>query len=289
MDRLALGTVQFGLSYGVANQKGKVTFKAAMEILQYAQMFGINTLDTAIAYGDSEDCLGKIGVKDWQVVSKLSEIPVETHNIQDWVSKSLQGSLERLQITNLHGLLLHRPQQLLSYEGQKIYNSLRFLKEEGLVHKIGISIYSPNELEKLSEHFSFDLVQVPFNILDRSLEKSGWLSRLKDIGTEVHVRSVFLQGLLLMDPSTRPNYFRNWGPLWAEWQQWLISSKLTPLQACLSFVLSQPDIDRVVVGVDNLSQLQEILDATTVISLPPPDTLCCDDPDLINPVRWQLT
>ena len=288
MSRLALGTVQFGIPYGISNQQGKVSLDAATEILNYAHIAGISTLDTAIAYGDSENRLGEIGVKDWRIISKLPEIPIATNDVLNWVRESVNGSLHRLKIPCLYGLLLHRPQQLLSNKGQEIYNALNLLKQEGLVDKIGISIYSPTELEELCNRFSFDLIQAPFNIFDRSLKQSGWLSRLKLGGVEVHVRSIFLQGLLLMNPANRPAYFNRWQPIWIEWEQWLYTNNLTALQACLSFVLSNPDIDRVVVGVDSLSQLQEILAATTIEVVKPPDKLCCDDPDLINPARWQL-
>ncbi len=288
MSRLALGTVQFGIPYGISNQQGKVSLDAATEILNYAHIAGISTLDTAIAYGDSENRLGEIGVKDWRIISKLPEIPIATNDVLNWVRESVNGSLHRLKIPCLYGLLVHRPQQLLSNTGQEIYNALNLLKKEGLVDKIGISIYSPTELEELCNRFSFDLIQAPFNIFDRSLKQSGWLSRLKLGGVEVHIRSVFLQGLLLMNPPNRPAYFNRWQPIWTEWEKWLYTNNLTALQACLSFVLSDPDIDRVVVGVDSLSQLQEILAATTIEVVKPPDKLCCDDPDLINPARWQL-
>jgi aryl-alcohol dehydrogenase-like predicted oxidoreductase len=288
MSRLALGTVQFGIPYGISNQQGKVSLEAATEILNYAHIAGISILDTAISYGDSENCLGGIGVKDWRIISKLPEIPIATNDVLSWVRESVNGSLHRLKIPCLYGLLLHRPQQLLSNTGQEIHNALNLLKKEGLVDKIGISIYSPTELEELCNRFSFDLIQAPFNIFDRSLKQSGWLSRLKLAGVEVHVRSIFLQGLLLMNPANRPAYFNRWQPIWTEWEQWLYTNNLTALQACLSFVLSNPDIDRVVVGVDCLSQLQEILAATTIEVVKPPDKLCSDDLDLINPARWQL-
>lgn len=289
LNKLVIGTVQFGCSYGVSNKTGKVSIDSAKEILACAKDAEIDVLDTAIAYGDSELCLGQIGIENWKVVSKLSELPSGVDNIQKWAKDSLQGSLSRLKIPKLYGLLLHRPQQLLSVQGKEIYKSLNLLKTEGLVNKIGISIYSPDELDELFDCFSFDLVQAPFNILDRSLEKSGWLSRLKSKAVEVHVRSIFLQGLLLMNPSDRPVYFDQWELLWKEWEQWLYKSELNPLQACISFVLSNPNIDRVVVGVESLYQLQEILSVRTVTSETAPDKLCCDDPDLINPARWQLT
>jgi aryl-alcohol dehydrogenase-like predicted oxidoreductase len=289
MSRLALGTVQFGIPYGVANQQGQVSFAMAKETLKYARSAGLDTLDTAIAYGDSEDCLGKIGVESWQVISKLPELPRGTANILNWVEQEVDGSLQRLQIPRLYGLLLHCPQQLLGSEGQTLYNALDSLKQKGLVHKIGVSIYEPNELAALCSRFSFDLVQSPCNVLDRRLEQSGWLSRLKETGIEIHVRSIFLQGLLMMSPSVRPIYFERWHPLWEQWEQWLTDTGLTPLQACLGYALSKIEIDRVVVGVDCLSQLKEIVAATAEEWKNPPDKLCCDDPDLINPARWQLT
>jgi aryl-alcohol dehydrogenase-like predicted oxidoreductase len=289
MNRLVLGTVQFGLPYGVANQDGKVPLSAAKDILDCAWSSGINTLDTAIAYGDSENCLGQIGVSDWQVISKLPELPIGTNGIQNWVIESVNASLQRLQIPSLYGLLLHRPEQLLGIEGQAIYNSLDFLKAEGLVEKIGISIYSPTELEKLFNRYAFDLVQAPYNICDRSLERSGWLARLKNAGVEVHARSIFLQGLLLMPLATRPAYFDRWHHLWIEWEEWLLETGLNPLQVCLSFALSNPDLDRILAGVDSLAQLQEILANANTQAAQLPDRLCCEDPDLINPARWQLT
>lgn len=288
LNKLAIGTVQFGCSYGISNKTGQVSIDSAKEILAYAKSAEINVLDTAIAYGDSEICLGQIGIKNWKVVSKLPELPIGVDNVQKWAKDSLEGSLSRLKTHQLYGLLLHRPQQLLSPKGQEIYESLNLLKADGLVNKIGISIYSVYELDELFGRFSFDLVQAPFNILDRSLERSGWLSRLKSEGVEVHIRSIFLQGLLLMNSSTRPVYFERWNPLWIEWEKWLLKSELNPLQACLSFVLSNPDIDRVVVGVESLHQLQEILAVKTATFDTVPDKLSCEDPDLINPARWQL-
>ena len=223
------------------------------------------------------------------MISKLPQIDAESGDISSWVQQSVDGILNRLQIFQLYGLLLHRPDQLLSSTGEELYQSLNLMKKQGLVKKIGISIYSPTELDALCKQFSFDLIQAPFNVLDRSLEKSGWLDQLKKLGVEIHGRSVFLQGLLLMNPLTRPAYFERWQPLLQKWESWLVENNLTPLQGCLGFVLSNPHIDRVVVGVDSLEQLQEIIAATTGIFLSPPDDLCCDDPDLINPARWRLT
>ena len=291
MNRLALGTVQFGTNYGIANTQGQVRKEEVEKILDYAHQAGVNTLDTAIAYGDSEKVLGSIGVKSWNVISKLPLIPetAET-NVKDWIIQSVDESLQRLQISKLYGLLLHKPEQLLGNKGEQIYEALTSIKNQGLVQKIGVSIYSPQELENIYDQYSFDLVQAPFNVIDARLLTSGWLSRLKTDGVEVHVRSLFLQGLLLMDASKRPQYFNRWQNLWEEWEQWLKDSGLSKLEGCLGYVVSNSQIDRFIVGVDNLAQLQQILVAmeyqkTQVIK----KDFSREDKELINPSLWRIT
>lgn len=285
-NRLALGTVQFGMPYGIANKAGQVSREEAGAILDYAAAAGIDTLDTAIAYGQSEERLGEIGVKQWRIISKLPAMPEPCHDVSSWVQKSVSESLGRLGINRLGGLLLHRPQQLLGQNGHALYAALEDLKQRGIVEKIGISIYDPQELEALMPIYRFDLVQAPFNVLDRRLITSNWLARLKQAGTEVHVRSVFLQGLLLMDASNRPKRFQKWQKLWDIWHEWLTASQLSPLQASLGFALAQAEIDRVIVGVDTVHQLQDILAAAGGRAPMPPIELNCEDIDLINPSRW---
>jgi aryl-alcohol dehydrogenase-like predicted oxidoreductase len=246
---------------------------------------GLDTLDTAIVYGESEQRLGEIGVERWRIISKLPAIPDSCTDISGWVKKSISDSLERLKVSHLCGLLLHHPQQLLGEDGYALYKALEGLKHLGVVEKIGISIYDPQELEALTSRYRFDLVQAPFNVLDRRMVTTTWLPKLKQFGTEVHVRSVFLQGLLLMDATDRPAHFQKWQPLWDTWHEWLIEKGLSPLQASLGFVLAHADIDRVIVGVDSLPQLQELLSIVKVTP-PPPVELNCEDTDLINPSRW---
>lgn len=289
LDHFALGTVQFGLPYGIANRTGQVMRNEAAAILDYAWSMGLNTLDTAVAYGESEARLGEVGVGQWRVVSKLRAVPQSCKDLAGWVQESLTGSLERLRIPRLRGLLLHRSQQLLSSQGDALYRALVILKEQGKVERIGVSIYGPDELDAIWPRYKLDLVQAPFNILDRRLAISGWLTRLHQAGAEVHVRSVFLQGLLLMEAVKRPATFDRWQALWQQWHRWLDDQALSPLQACLGFALSQPEIDRVVVGVDSLKQLQEILAAIDTSVVIPPKTLMSEDLDLINPSNWIIS
>ena len=285
-QKLALGTVQFGLEYGVANKFGQVSVEQISSILEYAKRNTINTLDTAIAYGDCEERLGYVGVSEWNVITKLPALPESIKDVKGWVRKTVEQSILRLQSENINGLLLHKPNDLLSKYGDVLYGALEELKEDGLVEKIGASIYVPEELELLYSKYNFDIVQAPFNVLDRRLKESGWLSRLSEQGTEIHVRSVFLQGLLLMSSKNRPDRFKRWNLLWNKWHSWLSEANISTLQACLGYVLSELEVDRVIVGVDSLEQLKEILNAAKHIAVEIPESLNCRDIDLINPSRW---
>ncbi len=288
--RIALGTAQFGMAYGIGNQAGQVAKPEIGAILKLAASEGIDTLDTAVAYGESEQQLGDIGVCDWRVVSKLPPIPADDlDNPRAWIDATVAGCLARLHVPALYGLLLHYPQQLLSRGGSELYGALQRLKRDGLVQKIGVSIYSPAELDALYSHYEFDLIQAPLNPLDQRLIDTGWMSRLASTGTEIHVRSVFLQGLLLLGPDKRPKKFSQWASLWSSWDNWLEQSKQSALQACLRYALSFPQISRVVVGVDNEPQLRQIIRATGGASHELPVEIKSEDVDLINPAKWSKT
>lgn len=284
--KLALGTAQFGLNYGIANKHGQVPQDEAKAILDLAHASGMDTLDTAIAYGDSEQRLGEIGIQDWHIVSKLPAIPERCSDISQWAAQAVSKTLQRLKVESLYGLLLHRPQQLLEQDGDLLYRALQQLKRDGVVQKIGVSIYAPSELDALCSHYELDIVQSPFNIVDRRMLDTGWLSRLADQGTEVHVRSVFLQGLLLIKSSDRSRQFGRWDKLWSKWDEWLESTRQTPLQACLRYALSFSQISKVIVGVDSLPQLNEIHVARTGSIPQIPDGLSTSDLDLVNPANW---
>ncbi len=284
--KIALGTVQFGIPYGITNQSGQVKRAEVKAILELASSSGIDTLDTAIAYGECERCLGQIGIGRWRVVTKLPAVPDDCQDVTDWIENQVAGSLSRLNVDRLYGLLLHCPDQLIGPNGAALYRALASLKKRDKVEKIGISIYDPEQLDALLPRFRFDLVQAPFNVFDRRLAASGWLARLHDDGVEIHIRSIFLQGLLLAQQTKWPAHFNRWQSLGNQWFAWLADNALSPLQGCLGFVLSRPEIDRVVVGVESAKQLQEILAAAGAAPVVPPETLASEDRDLINPARW---
>jgi aryl-alcohol dehydrogenase-like predicted oxidoreductase len=283
--RLALGTAQFGLEYGVANRHGRMSEADARAIVACARDCGIDTLDTAIEYGDAEARLGAIGLKDWHVVTKLPAVPEGCGDISDWVRAETDASRRRLRVDRLYGVLLHRPLQLLDPGGALLYDSLLQLVRDGTVRKIGISIYDPVELDAILPDYPVDIVQAPFNLVDRRLADSGWLDRASQSGIELHIRSVLLQGLLVMSSDERPARFARWSPLWREYDLWLAETELTPLAACLRFALSYPQVHRVLIGVYSSLQLEAAVQASSG-TIEVPDSLRCNDPVLLNPARW---
>jgi len=287
MMKIALGTVQFGLDYGVANEDGQVRATEVQQILSESKKSGIDTLDTAIAYGTSEEVLGKVGIDGFRVVTKLPSLPTNNGDVFRWVRDQVEASLARLGQKKLYGLLLHRPEDLSGSRGGQLIQALADLKDVGIVQKIGVSIYSPDELEMVCKKINIDLVQAPLNVVDRRMETSGWLDRLKSDGVEIHTRSVFLQGLLLMERSKIPMKFSRWSNMWNIWQENLRELGVTPLEACLSYPLSLDQVDQVMVGVDSAKHLQDIISAASSVDhVPDTSFMLSNDKNLINPYNW---
>jgi aryl-alcohol dehydrogenase-like predicted oxidoreductase len=285
--KLALGTAQFGLAYGVANQSGQLTQEQVREVLAVARAAGVDMLDTAIAYGNSEESLGLAGVANWQVISKLPPLPESVAEPGAWVSAQIAGSLQRLRIPQLRGLLLHRPSDLLGVHGPAIARALQEAKARGYVERVGVSVYAPAELEPLLALGGIDMVQAPLSVVDQRMISSGWITRLQDQSIEFHARSIFLQGLLLMSPEVRPVRFAAWQDLWLRWAAWLQTHQVSALQACLHYALNAPCVSRVVLGVDSAHHLRQILEAAAskqaLAAFGPPDLV---DEKLLNPALW---
>lgn len=284
--KIALGTVQFGLDYGIANKTGKVSQAEAKSILLRAKQDGVDTIDTAIAYGESETILGAIGISEFKIVTKLPSIPLDCSDVGVWVYEQCLSSLNRMQVNSIYGLLLHRTEDLVGPSNNALIKAFHCLKDDGLVKKVGVSIYSPRELETVTQVCDIDIVQAPFNVIDRRLLTSGWLNKLNEDGVEVHTRSAFLQGLLLMNEGMIPAKFSQWHHLWQSWYAWLDKSSISALQACLAFVQAFPQIDRVVFGVDSIQQFDQILDAEIPAHHLDFPKISCEDELLINPSKW---
>lgn len=286
--RLAIGTAQFGMPYGISNKYGQIPGSEVSQILDYAFRHQINTLDTAMAYGNSEEVIGQFNQSRFHIITKLPHLESRL-NIPEVIRKMVKDSLKKLQVDNLYSVLLHDPTQLLTESGTQIYNSLKNLQSEGLINKWGISIYDPDLLNHLYEKkIQVDLVQAPFNILDRRIISSGWAKTLFNDGVEIHARSIFLQGLLLTpQENIESKKFKQWRNLWNEYIFWLKQNKITPVQACLEVALSEKYFSKIIVGCDGITQLQEITETCTSLKHNLSASPMSEDLKLINPSNWQ--
>lgn len=287
--RLALGSVQFGLPYGVDKSRNAIVNQDVVQkILDTCRRNNIDTIDTAMSYGVSEATLGSCGVNDFNIVTKLPAVPQEVVDVESWIRAEVSASLNKLGVQHLHAILLHKPSQLRdsSGVGRHIIRSLELLKKESIVNKIGVSIYSPEELNWLDEIFRFDIVQAPFNVFDSRLHDSGWLDRLKLKNVEVHARSIFLQGLLLVPIDQMPAKFMKWRKQFFEWHKWLASHSISPEQGCLLY-LQKFAFDRVVIGVRSVDELNIAIESISKPDPPSYPVFGDNDIELINPSLWK--
>ncbi|MDK4736452.1 aldo/keto reductase [Rhizobium sp. CNPSo 3490] len=288
--KLALGTAQFGLNYGIANSAGQISATEAVAILETAKASRIDTLDTAAAYGHSEASLGRAGVAEFKVVTKLPPMPSEVEKPDVWVRKQIEASLARLGVDSVYGYLMHRPEELAGRNGDAVASALQEAKQDGLVSRIGISIYDPRQIDLVSDRLDIGLVQAPLNLLDRRIVDSGKAKQLFERGIELHTRSAFLQGLLLFERDALPPAFQRWSALFDRWHDWLDTEQVAATKASLDFACSLSEVHRVVVGVDTQRQLSMLVAGLNKpgVNAGWPD-LRTADLDLINPARWKLT
>ena len=279
LNKLALGTVQFGLDYGVTNLSGQVAIGEVKNILDYAKEKSIDTLDTASGYGNSEQVLGEVGVNNYRIITKTTPLK----NGVDGVIKDFHQSLDNLNIGQVDGLLIHNIDDTKDKRFGKLFHKLNELKEEGVIKKIGFSTYTPEQVDFLLENFDFDLIQVPFNVFDTRLVEGGQLKALKKKNIEIHARSVFLQGVLLSFDSLS-DYFSTWDAQFEQYQGLVREKELSLLEYALNFALNTQELDKILVGVDSVNQLTDIVNAfKSDVDL---KAFKIDDINLLNPNLW---
>ena len=289
--KIGLGAVQFGVNYGVSNIYGKTTKNEASKILQFAYENGINVIDTAISYGNSEDILGEVITNDdWKIVTKtpcFSDNCLNSRHVKQ-LQESFNQSLFKLRKKNIYGLLLHSCDDLFKPGGRLLFQEMERLKSIGMIQKIGVSLYDGKQVDRLLDNYPIDLVQLPINILDQRLIKGGQLVKLKKYNVEIHARSVFLQGLLLMSLNNTPPWFNPVREVLESFHKEAKKRNMTVLQLALSFVQSIDEIDKVIVGVNTLKQLKEVVNAASIrVNTTELSCMSIDDPVFVNPGNWK--
>ena len=286
MNRIVLGGAQLGLPYGILNGGETLSREEVARILDTAFGHGIDSIDTAIAYGQSESIIGETAQNRFKVISKLPPIPSSVSNVSEWVHTQVDASLSRLKCTSLDALLLHRPQDLTGIHGAELYDAISSLKIEKITHRFGVSIYEPDELADIIGKFDIDIVQAPFNVFDRRI--LGVINQLAAQNIELHVRSVFLQGVLIAGPAGRPQRFEPWFEHFALFDDWVHSTGMSAMSCCLGFALQQPGVAKLVIGATSAESLAEIIASVPSAHVDVPAHLQSSSEKLIDPRVWSV-
>lgn len=290
IKKLGLGTVQWGLPYGIANQQGITKPEAVTKLLNAARSHGIEVIDTASLYGKSEEVLGENEIEAFKIITKTPSFagPRITNADVTQLYEVFYRSLSLLKVKEVFGLLIHHADNLLISDGEKLLTAMANLKKEGLIQKIGVSVYDGSQVDSVLKIFSPDLVQLPLNVFDQRMLESGHLKLLKSRGVEIHVRSVFLQGLLLMPPNNVPSYFKPIYPLLARWSDAARAQGFTTHQAAIAFVKDLPYVDKVIVGLESIQQFDACLESFSSERKFDASGLACNDPVFVNPSMWKI-
>ena len=281
--KLSLGTVQFGIDYGITNQNGVVPQDEIGKILEIAKKNGIIKIDTAIAYGVSESVLGKFELSDFDIITKIPPMQSSDENIDSLIT----GSLLRLNISKLYGIMLHDENDIF-IKSSKYLKSLIDLKNENIVEKIGASFYSPEKAMNAIESGVMDIIQIPANVLDNRFESLGVYEAALQNNVEIHVRSLFLQGLLAVNASARPEKFKQHPDL-LNFDEICKKLDLTALETALMYLSQNKYISYGVFGCTNQEQLAQITEAYSKVTclgdieIP---ILSSSDDLLLNPSKW---
>ncbi len=288
-SKLILGTVQFGLDYGINNFHGKPSDEEMKSILDYAYNQGVTFLDTAEAYGDSQQRIGNyhkgVGYK-FNLITKYSfniDLPKS-------IGKRIEHNLSTLNVDRLYSYMFH------SFDEYKLYYSefredLNNMINAKLIEKLGVSVYTNDEAMQVLEDDSIRLIQFPFNLLDNFSKRESVLRKAKERDVEIHTRSVFLQGLFFKELSQIPNRLQNLNPYLKHIAQFNKDNNMNMYDLSLNYTLKQPLISKVLIGVDSLQQLQENIKSTNINLIEKVvqqiNTIDVQEIELLNPANWK--
>lgn len=287
ISKLILGTVQFGLDYGINNKVGKVPSDEVRAIFDYAKNNGIRILDTAEAYGNATELIGsyhKATKHQFSVITKFNSKFNSFENLEDEVIRNLR----QLNISNFLGYLYHSYDDFKNYKN--IISQLENLKTKGYIKHIGISIYTNEQFEEVLDDRTIEIIQLPYNLLDNFNRRGDLIRRAKEKGKIIHTRSVFLQGLFFKNLNTLPKKLLPLKELLKQINHLASEYNIDIASLALNYVLANPDIDGVLVGVDCLQQLKKNI-SSAQSPLPKKlidtiDNIKVKDSSLLNPSNW---
>lgn len=277
--KIIIGTANFTQEYGLKS----IILKTAdiKKIFNLAYKNKIDKIDTASAYFRKKKTFKKIG-KKFKIITKVK---VNSGWLSlEFCEKVLKSHFKELGENKVYALLLHDYEILLTKDGLKIFKNLEILKKK-YFSKIGISIYDTKKLNYITSNYDIDIVQCPYNILDKRIIASGWFRKLKKMNIEIHARSIFLQGLLVNNSFYKKKYFNKWKFIFSKWFQWLNENKISPIDYCLNDLLVR-DFDHIIFGINDYNQLKEIINFN-IIKQKKIFKFARNDLKLIDPRNWK--
>lgn len=283
IKKLVIGSANFTKKYGLnASVINPIEIK---KILNLAKINNINKIDTADSYVNINKyyIFKNISTK-FQFITKMK--PDQKWESSDYCQKKIDEHLKIFNNKKIQTLLLHDTSILFKKAGSKIFNNLENLKKKKFFQKLGISIYEPECLNYLIPNYNVDVVQCPYNILDKRIVRSGWFGRLKDKGIEIHARSIFLQGLLVNKSFYKNKYFKKWQKIFFEWFKDLKDNNISPINYCVSDLLNY-NFDQIIVGINSCDNLKKIINFQKVKNRNKILNISTNDLKLIDPRNWK--
>jgi len=250
-----LGTAQFGLDYGINNKREQIPKEEIYQILNLAIKNKIRLLDTSPNYGNSEKILGsyiKNNNTSFKIITKTSA------SNKNKLKLSLTQSLKRLKVKRLYGYLFHNFETFK--KRSELIETMQTFKTQKLIENIGFSLYFPNQLDYLLQNkINFDIIQLPYNIFDQRF--SPYFSKLKKMNVEIHTRSVFLQGLFFSEVKMLDSFFQKVKVKISSLRSLSANTGIPIYALCMYFVLSEKNIDHLVIGIDSEKHIKQLLSA----------------------------
>lgn len=285
-SKIVIGTAQFGSQYGINNNQKKISNLEIKKIKNYALKNNINSFETAQSYGNAESRLGILNMKNLSVITKIKGLNQEYDQMK--IYALIKDSLKKLKLKQVFGLMIHDAKDLQGSNGLKIFHFLKTLKKKKIIKNIGVAVYDLDELSKLTKKFKFDIISIPCSIFDRRFLKSKIVVKLKKLNTKIYARSIFLQGLLLMKHKNIPNYFYKWNNHFLKLDKLSNQEKMSKLEFCINFVISNPLIDKVIIGCDNIIQFKQIVNINFKKNFYLKNHFKINNEKLLNPSKWQI-
>lgn len=288
INKIGIGSAQWGMNYGVSNTKGRTSESEVNSILSFAKKANIQIIDTAHNYGISEKIIGKYTDNYFKIITKTPHLESNLILQDDinFLKKSFYQSLTNLKKDKIYCLLIHNIRDLFKEGSEKIINYLYDLKRDNFVEKIGISIYPDCDIRKILGIISVDIIQLPINVFDQRLLQNGTIDLIKSFGIEIHARSIFLQGLLLT--KNYPEYFKRWSNEINNWKNFCFEKNKSPLEISLNFINNLNQIDNLIIGIEDLSQLKEIINSLNTNQVIDLSKFASSNENLVNPNNWSI-